>query len=95
MNPPKQFYNIWRKETSSHFSEKFKETTLYVHVEYVWQQSKTKVLIRTQANLDNDMHIKFFCVESNAFIESCALAIVEVHRYIYLHKLFAKLCEEK
>lgn len=80
---------MWRKETSSHFSKKSKGTILYV-----WQQSKTKVLIRTQANLDNDMHIKFFSVEPNAFIESCALAIVEVHRYIYLHKLIAKLCEE-
>lgn len=29
-----------------------------------------------QAHLNDNMHIKFFCIEPNAFIESCALAII-------------------
>lgn len=40
--------------------------------------------MQTQTNLDNDMHVKFFCVKSNAFIESCTLAIIEIHCNINL-----------
>ena len=29
-----------------------------------------------QAHLNDDMHIKFFCIEPNAFVESCPLAII-------------------
>ena len=43
---------------------------------------------KTQTNLDDDMHVKLFCIESNAFIKSCALAIIEVHCDINLQDKF-------
>lgn len=43
---------------------------------------------RRQTNLNDDMHIKFFGVESNAFIESSSLAVIQVHGHIYLHLHF-------
>ena len=44
--------------------------------------------MQTQTNLDNDMHVKFFCVKSNAFVESCTLAIIEIHCDINLQDKF-------
>lgn len=44
--------------------------------------------MKTQTNLNDDMHVKFFCVESNAFIESCALAIIEIHCDVNLQDKF-------
>lgn len=38
--------------------------------------------------LDDDMHVKFFGIQPNAFIESCALAIVEIHCDIDLPSKF-------
>lgn len=40
------------------------------------------------AHLNDDMHIKFLCVESNPFIEGSSLAIVEIHCHIYLQHKF-------
>lgn len=44
--------------------------------------------MQTQTHLNDDMHVKFFCVKSNAFIESCALAIIEIHCDINLQHKF-------
>lgn len=37
-----------------------------------------------QAHLNDNVHIKFFCVETYSFIESSSLAIIEIHRNIDL-----------
>lgn len=43
-----------------------------------------------QAHLYDHMHVKFFCVEPNSFIEIRTLAIIEVHCYINLQDKFGK-----
>lgn len=44
-----------------------------------------------QAHLNDNMHIKFFCVESYAFIESSSLAIIEIHRHVDLQIMFCEV----
>lgn len=50
---------------------------------------KTRTIVistsmQAEANLNDDMHVKLFCVKSNAFIESRTLAIIKIHSDINL-----------
>lgn len=45
------------------------------------------------ANLNNNMHVEFFCVESNSFVKSSSLAIIEIHCHIYLQIMFVSFRE--
>lgn len=38
-----------------------------------------------ETNLDDDMHIKLLCVQTNAFIESGSLGVIKVHGNIHLN----------
>lgn len=50
-----------------------------------------RMTVEPEYNLNDDMHVKFFGVESNALIESSALTVVEVHSNIHLQDKFVKL----
>lgn len=39
---------------------------------------------RRKDHLNDDMHVKFFRIKSNAFIKCSSLAIIKVHGHIYL-----------
>ena len=42
---------------------------------------------RSQAYLNDNMHVKFFSVKANSFIECCSLAIIEIHCHIHLQNI--------
>lgn len=44
----------------------------------------TKITLKPEDYLNDDMHVKFFGVESNALVESRALTVVEVHCHVHL-----------
>lgn len=50
---------------------------------YVMAETNPKVH-KKYAYLNNHMHVEFFGIEANAFIESSPLAIIKVHSYIHL-----------
>jgi len=56
-------------------------------------EGKTRTIViltsmQTEGNLNDDMHVKLFCVKSNAFIESRTLAIIKIHSDINLQNKF-------
>lgn len=50
-------------------------TTILFHQSLMYDNEEPKDM-ELQAHLNDNMHIKFFCIEPDAFIESCALAII-------------------
>jgi len=65
------------------------KSSLYQRV----MEDKTRTIViianmQPEANLNDDMHVKFFCVKSNSFIEIRTLAIIEIHSDINLQDKF-------
>lgn len=49
------------------------------------QRDKNKI------HLNDDMHVEFFSVKSNAFIESSSLTVIEIHCHINLHSVITTM----